>query len=141
MIKQLSTFAVLCALCFGFSMSAQAVSVFSQTFYYNGTCTGLDQTTTLPFPTPVTATLGGGDIVIFQPPAAPGINYAFAGISASTNIILWAGPGQTHVTSFEGFSGDNIGFPVTTTTKIDFDLSCNAIGSPWQAFLTLWYSM
>jgi hypothetical protein len=145
MIKKLGAIAVLCALLLGFaSMSAQAqVQVRSQTFFFNGTCTGTDQVFTRPFNPTITATVIGGDIQIFQDPVG-GVNYAFAGIAGGTNIILWDGPKQTHVTSFPGFSGFNsgtdfrgYGFPVTAATNIVFDLSCAS--GPWQAFLTLWF--
>jgi hypothetical protein len=143
MNRKLGVFAVLCALCLGFgSMSAQAqLQVRSQTFFFNGTCTGTDQVFARPFSPTITATVIGGDIQVFQDPVG-GVNYAFAGIAGGTNIILWDGPKQTHVTSFPGFTGigsgfQPIGFPVTTTTQIVFDLSCNS--GPWQVFLTLWF--
>src|SRR5206468_2047342 len=127
------------------SMSAQAqVQVRSQTFFFNGTCTGTDQVFVRNFNPAITATVTGGDIQIFQNPTG-GINYAFTGIAGGTNIILWAGPQQTHVTNFPGFSGffdgftnfRGYGFPVIPASQIAFDLSCNT--GPWQAFLTLWF--
>ena len=87
------------------SMSAQAqVQVRSQTFFFNGTCTGTDQIFLRPFNPTITATVIGGDIQIFQNPTG-GISFAFAAVAGTSNIILWAGQGQTHVTSFPGFAG------------------------------------
>jgi hypothetical protein len=37
-------------------------------------------------------------------------------------------------TNFLGF-----GFPVTAASQMTFDPSCNSTGSPWQAFLTVWF--
>jgi|SRR5271165_3409470 len=143
MIKKIGAIAVSLALLLGFaSISAQAQqSVKSQTFFFNGTCTGTDQIFTRPFNPTITATVTGGDIQIFQNPTG-GVNYAFVGLAGSTNIIIWDGPGQTHVTSFPGFNGigggfNPIGFPVTAASQVVFDLSCNT--GPWQAFLTLWF--
>jgi len=59
-------------------MSAQAQQqVRSQTFFFNGTCTGTDQIFQRPFSPTITATVTGGDIQIFQDPTG-GVNYAFA---------------------------------------------------------------
>ena len=144
MVRKLGVVAILSGLLFGLgSMSAQAqMQVRSQTFFFNGNCTGTDQVFTRPFNPAITATVTGGDIQIFQNPTG-GVNYAFAGFAGSTNIVIWDGPGQTHVTSFPGFNGlgaggfNPVGFPVTATTNVVFDLSC-ASGA-WQAFLTLWF--
>ena len=144
MMKKLSVFAGLCTLWLGFgtlSAQAQAPVLLSQTLYFNGTCNGTDQVFTKPFSPTFTGEVTGGDIVVSQNPPS-GINYAFGGFAGSTNIILWAGPGQTHVTSFPGFAGfatgfTGGGFAVTTTTAVVFDLSCDS--GPWQAFMTLWY--
>jgi hypothetical protein len=146
MTKKISAIALMGALWLALaSMSAQAqVQVRSQTFFFNGTCTGTDQVFTRPFNPTITATVIGGDIQIFQNPTG-GVNYAFAGLAGSTNIIIWDGPQQTHVTSFPGFAGFvsggtnflGFGFPVTAASNVVFDLSC-ATG-PWQAFLTLWF--
>jgi hypothetical protein len=147
MMKKLSMVVALWALCLGlFGLPAQAQElVKSQTFFFNGTCTGTDQVSTKPFNPTFTGKVIGGDILVFQNPTN-GINYAFSGIAGGTNIILWAGPGQTHVTGSIGFPGfDNStatgfapgGFAVTAATNIVFDLSCNT--GPWQAFLTIWY--
>lgn len=144
MMKKIATIAAVWALCLGFaSMSAQAQQqVRSQTFFFNGNCTGTDQVFTRPFNPAITATVTGGDVQIFQNPTG-GVNYAFAGLAGSTNIIIWDGPGQTHVTSFPGFNGlgaggfNPVGFPVTAASNVVFDLSCNT--GPWQAFLTLWF--
>ena len=149
MIRRQSIVAALCALCLGLgtipARAADSDLVKSQTFFFNGTCTGTDQIANKPFNPTFTGKIIGGDIILFQNPAG-GINYAFAGIVGGTNIILWAGPGQTHVTASFGFPGFDTtaagvfnpgGFAVTTTTAIVFDLSCNS--GPWQAFLTLWY--
>src|SRR2546428_12743963 len=97
-MENFSFFAVLCALWLGFglmSAQAQAPTIKSRTFYYNGTCTGTDQVFSKPFSPTVTGTVIGGDILLFQPFAGTGINYVFAGIAGGTNIILWAGPGQS----------------------------------------------
>ena len=142
MLRKLGFFSVLAALWLGLSsMSAQAQSVKTQTFFFSGTCTGTDQVFVRPFSPTITATVTGGDIQVFQNPTG-GVNYAFAGIAGTSNIVIWDGPGQTHVTSFPGSNGIGggfppIGFPVTTTTQIAFDLSCNS--GPWQAFLTLFF--
>jgi len=58
MIRRLSVIAVLCALCLGFgSMLAQAqLQVRSQTFFFNGTCTGTDQVFSRTFSPTITAT-------------------------------------------------------------------------------------
>jgi hypothetical protein len=146
MTKKFGVFAGLCALWLGFgimSAQAQAPPQLSQTFYFNGTCNGTDQVFTKPFTPTFTGEVTGGDIVVSENPPS-GINYAFGGFAGSTNVVLWAGPGQTHVTSFPGFAGFGAvgnfpggGFAVTTTTLVVFDLSCDS--GPWQAFMTLWY--
>src|SRR5438132_13235283 len=107
MIKKIGAIAVSWAVLLGFagiSAEAQTFTVKSQTFFFNGTCTGTDQVFVRNFNPTITATVIGGDIQIFQNPTG-GVNYAFAGIAGTTNIILWDGPQQTHVTSFPGFSG------------------------------------
>jgi hypothetical protein len=148
MMKKLSSLIALCALFVGFgAVAAHAADsdiVKSQTFFFNGTCTGTDQVFNRPFNPTFTGKIIGGDIIVFQNPNN-GINYAFAGVAGGTNIILWAGPQQTHVTANFGFPGFDTtsqvfnpgGFTVATTTQIVFDLSCNS--GPWQTFLTLWY--
>src|SRR5271169_5782068 len=107
MMNKFSRLAGLCVLWLGFgTMSAQAQVpvLLSQTFYFDGTCTGADQVFTKAFSPTFTGEVTGGDIVVSQNPAS-GINFAFGGFAGSTNIILWAGPGETHVTSFPGFAG------------------------------------
>src|SRR5436305_8692778 len=101
MAKKTGAVSVLLALLLGVaSVSAQAqVQVRSQIFYFNGTCNGTDQVFVRPFSPTITATVIGGDILVFQDPPG-GINYAFAGIAGGTNLILWAGPKQTNVVSF-----------------------------------------
>jgi len=141
MIKKIGAIAVSWALLLGFAgISAEAQQLRTQTFFFNGTCTGTDQVFVRPFNPTFTSPLGitGGDIQIFQNPTG-GVNYAFAGIAGTTNIILWDGPQQTHVTSFpaSGIVPFAPGFPVTPATQVVFDLSCNT--GPWQAFLTLWF--
>src|SRR5690242_18171091 len=148
MVRKLGVVAILSGLLFGLgSMAAQAqVQVRSQTFFFNGNCTGTDQVFTRPFNPAITANVIGGDIQIFQNPVG-GVNYAFAGFGGSTNIVLWDGPGQTHVTSFPGFAGfkqgatdfPGYGFPVTAASTVVLDLSCRSSGRPWQAFVTLGY--
>jgi hypothetical protein len=147
MIKKIGAVAAVWVLWLGFaSMPAQAQEVVkSQTFFFSSTCTGTDQVTLRSFNPTFTGKVIGGDILVFQNPTG-GINYAFAGIAGGTNIILWAGLGQTHVTASIGFPGfDNStatgfapgGFAVAPATQIVFDLSCNS--GPWQVFLTIWY--
>jgi hypothetical protein len=145
MTKKLRVLPVLLALFAAFaSLSARAEGLQSQSLFFSGTCTGTDQLSQQPFSPAFKGTITGGDIVLFENPAS-GISYAFAGIKAGP-VILWAGPQQTHATSFAGFSGFNPttgttttpgGFLVTKTSLAVFDLNCNS-GS-WQAFLTIWY--
>jgi len=148
-MKKLSVFAALCGLSLGIcSMAAHAQEVVhSQTLYFNGNCTGTDETSDRPFSPTFTGKVFGGDITVFENPSG-GINYAFAGIAGGTNIILWAGPKETHVRADLGFAGFDTptasgyspgAFPVTAATQITFDLSCSDIGAPWQAFVTIWY--
>jgi hypothetical protein len=144
MRKKSRVLAVLWALFAAFiSFSARAQGLQSQTFYFISTCTGTDQVFLQTFSPTFNGTITGGDIVLFENPAS-GINYAFAGINAGP-VILWAGPQQTHVTSFSGFSGFNSssgtsepgGFLVTTKSRVVFNINCNS--GAWQAFVTFWY--
>jgi hypothetical protein len=146
MTQKVGILTVLCLLGLGLSsLSAQAQALHSQSFYYAGTCTGTDQifeANTLG----VNGTVTGADIVVFQDPSG-GIQFAFAGTTGTSDKYIWAGPGETHVTSFPGFAGFNQsgttfvggGFQVTTANNITFDLACNAGAGAWQAFTTIWY--
>jgi hypothetical protein len=139
MTKKFSVLAVLSALWLGFgtvSAQAQVPAVKSQTLYYSGTCTGTDEVTSKPFSPTVTGTVIGGDILLFQPPTS-GITYAFAGIAGSTNLILWAGPGDKHVTSFPGNAG--FGLPAATYIVLWLIQMVQGRGRAWLgSFRRIW---
>jgi hypothetical protein len=136
-------------------------NVQSQTFPFSGTCTGGNEVIGTP-PISLTnattsaaassATITIGDIVLVGL-ASSSIQYAQLAISGNAGTILvWLGPGQTHVTTTVGSAGNvpvnTSGVPIAAQAVgngvflpdnggLNLTVACTT--GTWQAYATIWY--
>jgi hypothetical protein len=152
------------------AMQAQAQIQFNaiqtQVFPFSGTCTGANQIIGTPAISLVNATSSAtagsatitiADIVVVGLPSGS-LQYANLAISGDAGTLLvWLGPGQTHVTTTVGSAGNspetfspttNLTTPSTTQAVgngvflpsgggLNLTLACTT-GS-WNAYATIWY--